>query len=338
MTSLPGRLFRAAGSAVPAPLSRAFGRPAAVFFHGVEPEISDPVVQNNHHSRDEFVKIARALKRNFDVLPLSALPDVMKRPGKNARALFLMSDDGYANTLGVAADMLDEFKLPWTLFISTDHIDTGEANPMLVARLFFAEAPDGVYRIPHIEPSIVLAGPFQREAEELRVMSEITKLDAGKARQTIAAMRKAIRDPVMRWPSERFLLWDDVRTLERRGVEIGAHAHWHWPMNASQSVETLRAQAARSKTRIEKEVGPCRTFAYPFGQPCDVSAGAWAAVRDAGFEYGFTTVAGTLDASVNPWLLPRYGLGLQERNVASLVAMLRAGNPRLRRWQQQLAA
>lgn len=323
---------------MPAPLSRAFSRPAAVFFHGVEREISDPAIQNNHHSRDEFVKIARALKESFDVLPLAALADVMKRPSHNSRALFLMSDDGYANTLSVAADILDDLKLPWALFVSTDHVDTGEANPMLVARLFFAEAADGVYRIPHIEPSIVLAGTYQREAEELRVMSEVTRLDAACARETIAAMREVTGNPVRRWHSERFLKWDEVRALQRRGVEIGAHARWHWPMNASQSSATLRDQVVKSKTRIEKEIGRCRYFAYPFGQPCDVGRGAWAAVRDAGFENAFTTVAGTLDASVNPWLLPRYGLGLTERNVVSLIAMLRAGNPRLRRWQQQMAA
>ncbi len=338
MTSFSGRLFRATAPHIPVPIARAFSAPAAVFFHGVEADPLDAHIAHNHHAKDEFAKIARALRANFDVLPLGAIGDVLRRPERHPRALFLMSDDGYANTLGVAADILDDMKLPWTLFVSTDHVDRGTPNPMLVFRLFFAEAAQGVYRIPHIHPSVVLAGFVQRAAEETRVLRQILGLDARRARVAIAVMAKAIGDVIARYPAERFLLWDEVRALSRRGVEIGAHAHWHWPMNDAQSQKTLRAQAGWSKARIEREVGPCRFFAYPFGQPADVSAKAWRAVREAGFSHAFTTVSGTLDASGNRWLLPRYGLPIRPRNVASLVATLRAGNPRLRRWQEEMAA
>ncbi len=338
MTSLSGRLFRATAPHIPTPIARAFSAPAAVFFHGVESAAPDAPVAQNHHEKDEFAKIARALKANFNVLPLGAIDEVLRNPGRHPRALFLMSDDGYANTLGVAADILDDLRLPWTLFVSTDHIDTGTPNPMLILRLFFAEAADGVYRIPHIYPPVALAGVAQRASEESRVMRQIAELDARRARVAISAMAKTVGDAVARYPAERFLLWDEVRALARRGVEIGAHAHWHWPMNGAQSLRTLRGQAAWSKARVETEVGPCRFFAYPFGQPADVSAQAWRAVREAGFSHAFTTVSGTLDASSNRWLLPRYGLPMRAGNVASLVAMLRAGNPRLRRWQEEMAA
>ena len=338
MTSIMGQLFRFAGRGVPSSVAQNFAAPAAVFFHGVEPNVADAKIRHNHHTKDEFAKIARALKENFDVLPLAAIDDVLREPERHTRALFLMSDDGYANTLTVAADILDDIKLPWTLFVSTDHIDTGAPNPMLILRLFFSDAPDGNYAIPHLRPSIVLSDPARRATEEARVMGQIALLDAGRARLAIAAMAKVVGNTITQYPAERFLLWDEVRALKRRGVEIGAHAHWHWPMNVSQSAQTLRGQAAWSKARIEREVGKCRFFAYPFGQPGDVAPNAWRAVREAGFTHGFTTVSGTLDASLNPWLLPRYGLPMQSSNVASLVAMLRAGNPRLRRWQQEMAA
>ena len=59
-------------------------------------------------------------------------------------------------------------------------------------------------------------------------------------------------------------------------------------------------------------------------------------VRDAGFSHGFTTLSGSLSAGSNPYLLPRYGLGLRDSHVASLVPLLAAGNQRLRRWQTSL--
>ncbi len=139
MTGFAGRAFREAGRLVPQAAVLPFARPAAVFFHGVETRLEDPGLQNNHHERETFIAIARTLKERFDVLPLSALDDVLKDPNKHSRALFLMSDDGYANALDTA-DILEEIGLPWTLFVSTQHVGDGERNPMFRARAFLRYA------------------------------------------------------------------------------------------------------------------------------------------------------------------------------------------------------
>ena len=335
--SMAGRMARMTGTFIPAALVRPFGAPAAVFFHGVEPELTDPAIQTNQHRLDAFENMARLMKRDFDVLPLAALADVRKRPGKHSRALFLMSDDGYANTLNVAADVLGGLGLPWTLFVSTHHIDTGTLNPMTVARTFFLLAPEGAYDIAGLG-EFVLSG--DREVLAERMLGHLKSLDAAKANQAVAVMEAVLSeagiDVAQRFPSERFLSWDEVRALDRRGVEIGAHADWHWPMHANQSAEYLLEQAERPKRRITEEIGACRAFAYPFGQRCDIARAAWQAVRDAGYEHAFTTIAGTLDAGSNDWLLPRYGLAPQETNLAAVLPVMRANNGRLREWQSRI--
>src|ERR1700734_3048405 len=96
-----GQIARGLGRFIPADAVRPLTRPAAVFFHGVEPATLDSRLQHNHHETHAFVAIARTLKAKFDVLPLAALEDVLKRPDRHPRAVFLMSDDGYANTLTV---------------------------------------------------------------------------------------------------------------------------------------------------------------------------------------------------------------------------------------------
>jgi peptidoglycan/xylan/chitin deacetylase (PgdA/CDA1 family) len=335
--SMAGRIARATGTLIPAALARPFGAPAAVFFHGVEPHLTNPAVQTNQHALDDFENIARLLKRDFDVLPLAALAEVRKQPAKHSRALFLMSDDGYANTLTVAADVLGSFNLPWTLFVSTHHIDTGMLNPMTVARAFFLLAPEGRYDIPHLG---VVALNGERQAPAGQMLTRLKNLDAARANQAVAAMQAALDnagiDVAQRLPSERFLTWDQIRQLDNRGVTIGAHADWHWPMHENQTTDYLREQAVRPKRRIEEEVGPCRAFAYPFGQRADICRAAWEAVRDAGYEHAFTTIAGTLDAGSNAWLLPRYGLAPQEPNLAAMLPVMRANNARLRQWQSRI--
>ena len=121
------------------------------------------------------------------------------------------------------------------------------------------------------------------------------------------------------------------------GVEIGAHAHWHWPMNASQPRDLLLEQARRPRAMIEERLGPCRYFAFPFGNIGDVSAAARNAVRDAGYSHAFSTLSGALGPGLDPHLLPRYGLQAVETRLSALLPMMRAGNRRLTDWQRDLA-
>lgn len=338
MTSLAGRAFAQTARFVPQGAVLPFARPAAVFFHGVERQLDDPALQNNHHERDAFVAMMRELRARFDVLPLTALDDVLKDPRKHGRALFLMSDDGYANLLD-AADILEELQLPWTLFASTRHIGSAERNPMFRARAFLRYAPIGDYALPHVGQVDFLTR--ERGHEEARVIAFLKTLGAERAREVLDAMDEVLSEAGLAelaslFPSDAFLSWAQVKSLARRGVAIGAHAHWHWPMNARQTPEQLMEQAVLPKRLIETEVGPCAAFAYPFGNVDDVSREAWHAVREAGYACAFTTLAGTLDASTNRFLLPRHALGSRARGLPAEIAMLRAGNRRLQRWQNRL--
>lgn len=324
---------------LPEGLSRRFARPAALTFHGVERTTDDPRVQTNHHEAEIFYAIAKSIRDNFDVLPLKMLHFALKEPERYAHTVFLMSDDGYANTLTFAGDILKQLSLPWTLFVSTHHVETRERNPMFLARLFFAFAPDGRYTIPHFEKPIVLGNA--REAVTEKGLDALKALPQNQSCEAVRAMLGFVAADVdaliARFRSEMFLTWDDVVALYKRGVEIGAHAHVHWAMHERQSPEFLREQAEHPRKLIESHVGACRYFAYPFGNVGDVSAPAWRAVRAAGYDYAFTTLSGSLEAGMNPYLLPRYTIGPNETRLDRVVPLLRTGNPRVRSFQRALS-
>ncbi len=332
--------MREAARWIPAAAVRPFGRPVALFFHGVVEHRRDPRIEINHHELQAFRAIVRQLKTQFQVLPLTALDDVLKAPERHDKTVFLMSDDGYLNVSTVAADILEELRLPWTLFVSTKHIDTGEPNPLTLARLFVQYAPEGRYEIPRLNMPVELGA--DRDVEMSRVISALKMLPATDAYQAVSAMSSAFRhnelpDLLAQFSSERYLNWQEVETLHKRGVEIGAHAHWHWPMNASQSLDYLHEQARMPRETIISRLGTCRYFAYPFGNRDDVSADAWRAVRDAGYSHAFTTMAGSLCGAPHPHLLPRYGLRARDPHLGALLPLQRVGNRRLLSWQEKLA-
>ena len=320
---------------IPQAAVRPFGRPVALFFHGVATQIADPRIEINHHTPESFRSIAVQLKRHFNILPLDALADALAHPERHARTIFLMSDDGYANTMH-AAEILEELHVPWTLFVSSRHIETGELNPLILARLFVYYAPEGDYHVPHFPQPIALGSAGMRDSLAASLLQHLKRLPAANAREAIAAMTSAF--PAARlaqlrasFESERYLTWNEVKALHRRGVEIGAHAHWHWPMNEFQSADELRMQAQLPRDAIVAQVGCCRYFSYPFGNVGDVSTAAWKAVREAGYSHSFTTFSGTLGPALNPWLLPRYALRADERHLPALLPMLRIADRRLAR-------
>ena len=332
-------VLRSAARWIPGATLRPFGRPVALFFHGVVPQITDPRIEINHHTVAAFRAIATRLKRSFEVRPLDALEDALKRPERHARTVFLMADDGYANTLEVAAPILEELHLPWTLFVSTEHIETGDWNPLVLARLFIYFAPGGSYRLPHLAEPVELAGVEDREAIAPLLLQALKKLPGDRARETLGAMRDAFptgRLDALRFKfaSERYLTWNEVETLHRRGVEIGAHAHWHWPMNTYQPEVHIHAQALWAQQAIVARLGACRYFSYPFGNVGDVSPAAIRAVRDTGYSHAFTTLSGTLRGGLDPRCLPRYALRPEEPNLASVLPLLRLADPRSARFSR----
>ncbi|MGD0191198.1 MAG: polysaccharide deacetylase family protein [Rhizomicrobium sp.] len=334
------QLLRLSARWTPFRAVRPFGRPVVLTFHGVSRHIEDHRIGVSQHTVDEFATLARSLKEFFDVLPLAALDEVANQPERFRRAVFLTSDDGYLNTLTNAADILDDLRLPWSLFVSTHHIESGEPNPLFLARLFAFFAPAGSYDIPHFPDRLELGGDRQSSASA--IVRALKKLPVAEAKGSLAAMGAVFDESqwselIARFPSERFLSWPDVAALAARGGEIGAHAHWHWPMNAHQTTTYADEQARISRGMVKTHVGRCDHFAYPFGNVGDISTEAWRAVRAAGFIRAFTTMSATVDAGTNAWLLPRYTLMPEERHLRSLLPLLRAGNRRLTKWQQRLS-
>lgn len=82
----------------------------------------------------------------------------------------------------------------------------------------------------------------------------------------------------------RPLDWEQVKDIERSGMEIGAHTHSH-PNLATLSGPELRFELEHSKRVIEEQLGhPVTTLAYPFGRPrVHVTATVEEAARRAGY-------------------------------------------------------
>jgi peptidoglycan/xylan/chitin deacetylase (PgdA/CDA1 family) len=87
------------------------------------------------------------------------------------------------------------------------------------------------------------------------------------------------------------LSWDGVRALRDSGHTIGGHSVHHARLGNLSDEEAGR-EIMEDKARLEAELGErVSMFAYPFGNESDYTKVTKAKVKEAGYDYAFTTKA-----------------------------------------------
>ncbi len=96
--------------------------------------------------------------------------------------------------------------------------------------------------------------------------------------------------------------WDQLRTLQAAGWEIGSHAQEHRHLSRLPVATQLRL-LTHSKQKLEEQLNKTvHSFAYPYG---DYNAETVRAVQEAGYRYGVTTEIGVNRSLTQPFTLLR---------------------------------
>ncbi len=104
--------------------------------------------------------------------------------------------------------------------------------------------------------------------------------------------------------------WEQVKIMARSGVDFGAHSITHPILTRLAGSAQIEEEIRGSKRRIEAILDqPISHFAFPNGQPEDISGQVLQVVRDAGFETAVTTSCGQVCRGANQYLLRRIPCG-----------------------------
>jgi peptidoglycan/xylan/chitin deacetylase (PgdA/CDA1 family) len=117
-------------------------------------------------------------------------------------------------------------------------------------------------------------------------------------------------DVVSWWDSQQgarypWMTWDEVRSLHRRGFDIGAHTRTHADLGA---VSEIDAQEEIFGARCELETqlaAPVELFAYPYGRRHNLANPNRDLVRAAGFRCCCSCFGGTVTSGSDPFHLTR---------------------------------
>lgn len=296
------------GSSLPLPRLRRVQNPKFVIlcYHGIG-ESGNPLGQAP--SREMFEAQMRFLRQNYRVVSLEEVCRELRSTPNGVPGIAITFDDGYRSAYTVAFPILQEYRLPSTIYLTFDSVETSQVAWYDRVFLAMAVAPSG-------EIQLDLQGPwrFQLNSLEdrfraaLEVVALLRTLPNSQRRECCALLENRIGLP-QNALSSRILTWDEIHTMHQAGIAFGSHTLTH-PVVSQLSPRELEKELADSKRLLEEKLGvPVLDFAFPFGKASDCSAGAIEMLSRCGYRSAVTTVPGVNTPQVNPYELRRLQVG-----------------------------
>lgn len=223
-------------------------------------------------------------------------------------AALITFDDGYLDNYTTAFAILRRYHFPAIIFLTTGHIGTDAPFYWDLAAYCFSHTehdritfPDG--KIEHWSNQAQRDEVCRDWIESLKTLPQsekqvwVQRLPAGLDVSIPAGYFRGL-----------MMNWDQVREMEKAGIEFGAHTINH-PILTRISIEEVCKEVEGSRSKIEEETGkPVLGFAYPNGQPSDLDAQIEKVVADSGIRAAFTLLNGPsslVEVRRNPYAIRR---------------------------------
>lgn len=254
--------------------------------------------------RNMFEGQLRALRRFFNVLPLSEAARRLRLGRLPPRSACITFDDGYADNEQIALPILQRYRLPACFFIATAYLNGGRMwnDSVIDALRHTAQAQLDLHGFG-LGAFPMTSLPQRRDA--IASILAALKYLPFEQREKIAQQICVFAQHVPR--SQPMMRTGQVVALHRAGMEIGAHTARH-PILATLPERAALDEIACGKRALEDMIGaPVRLFAYPNGKPGqDYGARHVDIVKTLGFEAAVSTHWGAARYGDDPFQLPRF--------------------------------
>jgi len=256
---------------------------------GARPELSPALISATPAA---FEAQMAYLAAHYRAVSLAELLDACERgTALPPRSVLITFDDAYRDFAEHAWPTLKRYGLPVTLFVPTAFPGHSE-RAFWWDRLHQALNSDGAEDVETPLGRLPLQTSSQRAEALPRLCDQMKQLAHAQAMSRVDAICAKFG---LRTTQNGVLDWDDLRTLAREGVTLGAHTQTHPLMNRI-SVAEARAEAVGSLRDLEREVGPvARVLAYPGGA---FNPAVTETLRREGFALAFTTIRGINDLQI----------------------------------------
>ena len=250
-----------------------------------------------------FASQMQHLAESYNVVTMEqALAATLHQKRLPDRAVLITFDDGYFDFIDHAWPILNKLKLPSTVYIPTSYPD----NPELVFwwdKLYaaFSQTVENKLQIDSLKEELLLTDNKQR-MQSLKLLQNFVKtLPNNEAMDLVENVCHMLG--VVDVVKQSAMNWDQLRSLHKEGVTLGAHTRTH-PLLTQLSHDEVRKEIKGSCEDLKREIGDVLpVFAYPNGSH---NQDVVDIVGQEGFDLSVTVIDGLNDMNtVDPLRLNR---------------------------------
>jgi len=224
-------------------------------------------------------------------------------------SLAITFDDGYRDLYTHAFPVLRKYGIPATIYLIGRCMATGEAPwyDRIFLALSVAPGPSLVTRLNTVR-QFELSSPAARAEAAWQLVCYLRTIPDALRREWCSDFEMNLQLPqdALR---DRMLDWEQARTMQRAGIDFGAHTMTH-PVVAQLAPDDFQEELTNARLLLEKGLGrPVTDFAYPFGKFMDFAPAAEEFLTRSGYRSAVTTIEGVNVAGSNLFSLRRTQVG-----------------------------
>jgi peptidoglycan/xylan/chitin deacetylase (PgdA/CDA1 family) len=235
-----------------------------LLFHRVSPvrdplwDPMDPVL---------FREVIAYVNRKFTVLSLEEYFYKERRKLKLPPAIITF-DDGYHDFIEYSFPILQEYKMPATMFVVTECIDQNKPTwTYQLDHLFFHTAHLKTDQAPDITGFKTVAS-WSSKAERLqygsRLKQHLKKVSPEQRLAVLEFYAAAFND--IQQEGNTMLSWDELKFLNKNNIEVGSHTVTHPPLATIEDDRIIEREMIDSGMKIREHLGVFpASISYPVG-------------------------------------------------------------------------
>jgi peptidoglycan/xylan/chitin deacetylase (PgdA/CDA1 family) len=276
-----------------------------VGYHRLSENISDKSVHVLAVTQKNFEDHVRYYKKNFEIISLHEVHDVLQQSKLKKNYLVITFDDGYRDNYTLGKDIFKKFEISPTIFLTANHIEQ--------RRPFWTDVVESIIhksKVTMLELNMLnIKGRFNLSTYEEKVKlaelikNEIKKYDEETKHRAIAQLANICHvSPSL--DDSLVMDWQEAKELSELGVHMGSHTMNH-PTLSKIVIQHAGYELKESKQLIEQRLqGSVDHFAYPYGKHSDYTEAVKKEVS-AHYKSAVTAINGINHPGQDPYELKR---------------------------------
>ncbi len=253
----------------------------------------------------DFRKQVQELAASFEMATIESAMAFLQGTYQPSSDLCLLTfDDGLKEHYTEATPILAELGIQGAFFVVTGCLEEHRVAPVHMNHFLMASLPFDVYQAAFLKEIGRTVDTIEFAAAARAYPWDTPKvanfkylfnfiLRPSERDKAVRTLFRHYRGDEKSFASDLYLDWEEARDMQRAGMALGGHTHWHQPLSTLSGIELVEdLTKCRNLLDANLDSSAGWPFCYPYGKRDTYTGESVRVLQELGFRCAFTTESG----------------------------------------------